>query len=309
MFINGNLIEADYTKPAMSSNISGPLRILLAISLLVLLPLLGSGCSYVVRGATSGLADSLSRSIKNQNDPELVRDGAPAYLLLIDGLVTDAPEDPAMLMAASELYGAYAGAFVDAPERARSLALKSRNYATRGLCLELKAVCAAIEQPFEEFAPTLTAVDEEHAPLLYGFAVAWATWIQANSGDWSAVAEVPKITAAMERVVELEPDMDDGWPYTYLGVLATQLPPSYGGKPEEGRAHFEESIRRSGGQNLMAQVLFAQQYARLVFDQPLHDRLLREVLAADPEAQDFVLVNTLAQRRAKTLLEESNEYF
>ena len=267
------------------------------------------GCSTVVRNATSGLADSLSQSIQNQNDPELVRDGAPAYLLLIDGLVADAPEDPAMLMAASELYGAYAGAFVDDPDRALRLAIKSRDYATRALCLELTDVCGAITQPFESFAPTLAEIDADEAELLYHFAVAWASWIQASSGDWEAIAEVPKIEAAMQRVVELAPDLEDGWPYVYLGVLATQLPPSYGGKPESGRAHFEESIRRSGGRNLMASVLFAQQYARLVFDQALHDRLLEDVLAADPEHNGFVLANTLAQRRAQKLLSESNDYF
>ncbi|HEX6832016.1 MAG TPA: TRAP transporter TatT component family protein, partial [Rudaea sp.] len=65
----------------------------------------------------------------------------------------------------------------------------------------------------------------------------------------------------------------------------------------------------SGGRNLMVRVLYAQFYARLTFDQPLHDKLLNEVLAADPVAPQLTLVNTLAKRKAKALLESGKDYF
>jgi hypothetical protein len=68
-------------------------------------------------------------------------------------------------------------------------------------------------------------------------------------------------------------------------------------------------VALSGGRNLMVKVLYARQYARLVFDRPLHDRLLREVVEADPEAAGLVLGNTLAQEQARRLLAEADEYF
>ena len=51
--------------------------------------------------ATSGLAADLSAAILNQDDPETVRDGAPAYLLMLDSFVQGSPNDPAMLAAAA----------------------------------------------------------------------------------------------------------------------------------------------------------------------------------------------------------------
>ena len=60
---------------------------------------------------------------------------------------------------------------------------------------------------------------------------------------------------------------------------------------------------------LMAKVVYAEQYAKLVFDQRLHDALLNSVLAADPIAPNLTLINTLAQERAKQLMMESNDYF
>jgi len=133
--------------------------------------------------------------------------------------------------------------------------------------------------------------------------------VQSYSSDWNAVAELPKVEAVMLRIVELDDAYEDGMPHLYLGVLNTIRPPSVGGRPEVARAHFERAIELSEGRNLMAKVYFAERYARLVFDQQLHDRLLREALAADPVAPGLTLSNILAQEQARTLLEESSEYF
>jgi hypothetical protein len=82
-----------------------------------------------------------------------------------------------------------------------------------------------------------------------------------------------------------------------------------GGKPEEGRRQFEKAIAISGGDDLMAKVEYARRYARMVFNRELHDRLLREVLAADPVQPGLTLGNVLAQRQARELLESAADYF
>ncbi|MFT5929112.1 MAG: hypothetical protein ACI805_002241, partial [Candidatus Azotimanducaceae bacterium] len=65
----------------------------------------------------------------------------------------------------------------------------------------------------------------------------------------------------------------------------------------------------SEGKFLMTKVIYAQNYARLVFDKALHDRLLNEVLAADPIAPDMTLTNMVAREQAKALLADSDDYF
>jgi hypothetical protein len=59
----------------------------------------------------------------------------------------------------------------------------------------------------------------------------------------------------------------------------------------------------------MTQVLYARHYARLVFDRPLHDSLLREVMDADPQAPGLTLANTLAREQARRLLDDADDYF
>ena len=65
----------------------------------------------------------------------------------------------------------------------------------------------------------------------------------------------------------------------------------------------------SGGRHLLAETQFARQYARLMFDQALHDQLLQQVIAADPREPGLTLSNTLAQQQARILLDNASDYF
>ena len=278
-----------------------------AVVLLFLLVL--AGCAALMRPASNRFAENLTSSILDQNDVETVRDGAPAYLLAVDGLIEGDPGNAALLLTGARLYGAYASAFVEDEARAQRLWDRALGYARRALCSENSKQCGALERPLDDFVLSLEALDRSDVPTLYGFGAAWAGWVQAHSEEWGAVAEVPKIEALMRRVVDLDESYDHGGAHLYLGVLLTQRPASLGGQPEQGREHFERAIALSKGRNLMAKVLCARSYARLIFDRPLHDRLLREVLAADPQAPGLTLSNTLARDEARGLLDEADEYF
>lgn len=268
-----------------------------------------SGCAGIAQRATDRFAANLGQAVLNQDDPATVRDGLPAYLLLLDGLIEGDAENPALLRSAANLYGSYAGSFVQDVTRAATLSQRAFDYARRATCLDQVEFCAALDQPFDTFVVALELVPAQRVDALYALAAAWATWIQAHSDDYAAIADVPKVEALLQRVVALAPEHDRGLPWVYLGVLGSLRPEAVGGKPEQGRAAFERALEISRQQNLMAKTLYARHYARLVFDQPLHDRLLHEVIAADPHAPGLTLINTLAKQQALELLRTSTEYF
>jgi hypothetical protein len=282
---------------------------LLGVALLAAVSISSAACSSIVSSATSGLTDSLSSAVLDQNDPEIVRQGAPAYLLMIDGLIADNPQSVDLLLAGANLYSSYAGTFVDDPDRAVKLAEKGRDYGWRALCRSDQRACDVWSAPYEEFEQVVAGFGVKNVGVLYGSGAAWATWIQKNTGDWKAIADKARVDAMMQRVVALDESYSDGSAYLYLGILATLMPEAMGGKPEKGRADFERAFELSGGRNLMAKVLLARSYARLVFDRDLHDRLCREVIDADPEAAGLTLINTVAQDEARKLLESSEDYF
>jgi uncharacterized protein YceK len=276
-------------------------------ALLILLAL--TGCASIVSSTSNKLANNLSSAILNQDDPETVQAGMPSYLLLIDSLIEGDPKNESMLLAGSKLYGAYAAAFVKEPERAKRLAGKARNYSDRALCVHDEHLCNVLDKPYDEFAAAIATLKKEDVPLLYTSGTAWAGWIQANSSDWNAIADLAKVKAAMSRSVELDETYSNGEGHLYLGVFATLLPPALGGKPEEGREHFDRAIALSGGRDLMAKVEYARRYARIIYDRPLHDKLLQEVLDADAVVPGLTLSNVLAKRQAKELLASADSYF
>jgi hypothetical protein len=261
----------------------------------------------MMSGVTSQLADNLSAAILNSGDVATVREAVPAYLLLIDSFIVNDPNQPQLLMAAASLNGAY-GVLVD-ESRTAILADKALDYASRGACLEVEALCNLTSLSFAAFESRVSKLEMADLTFLYGYAVAWTGWIQANSGDWNAIGQLARVKLMMARVIELDESWDRGGAHLYLGGLETVLPASMGGQPALGKMHFEKAIALSDGKFLMAKVVYAEQYAKLVFDKKLHDRLLNEVIAADPKADGMTLTNRIAQERAVILLADGEDYF
>lgn len=271
--------------------------------------LLFNGCLAVIAPVTSRVTGGLTSAVLDHNDPETVRQGAPAYLLMIDAMIAGDPENTGLLIAGAQLYSSYTSGFVTEQERASRLAERGRSYGWRGLCEDEPSTCNSWHLPFDEFQRIIDGVEPKHVPALFAAGVSWATWVQVNRADWIAVADKARVEAIMLRVVALDETYREGAAYTYLGVLNSIIPAALGGKPEQGRKEFERAIELAQGRDLMTKVLLAQEYARMVFDRELHDRLLQEVIAANPNVPGLVLLNSMAQAQARILLAESDDYF
>jgi len=255
------------------------------------------------------MAENLSYAILNNNDLATVETGAPAYLLMIDSQLHADPENEVLLRSAATIYTAYTDVFVKDKDRAKKLTNKALDYALRSICVRRSNICSFRQSSFQEFKNVMPTLNVKDVPVLFALGSAWAAWIQAHREDWNAIAEISRVEVLMQRVIELDEFYQNGAAHLYLGVLATFLPAPMGGKPDVGRQHFERVLEISNNKNLMAKVIYAQQYARLVFDRGLHDRLLTEVLNAEPDVPGYALGNTLAQQRARELLDSADEYF
>lgn len=271
--------------------------------------LLLSGCARLASRAASGFAEDLGTAIVNQDDPELVRDGLPAYLLLLDSLAADGRPSPAVAGAGARLYAAYAVVFVTDPARAATLGARARIYGDQALCSAQRAACDLRTLQFPGFQVRVDAVGPRQAAPLYAWAVGSLAYVRTHADDFKALADLPKIEAVLERLAVIGEPADQPAINTFLGVLNTLRPEALGGKPERGREFFERALALAGDQDLSIKVEFARQYARLTYDRELHDRLLTEVLAAEPRVPGFTLFNTLAQQSARDLLAGADEYF
>jgi hypothetical protein len=268
-----------------------------------------TACGQVISNAKLEFSQDLTATILESDDPETIKKGVPAYLILISSTIKGDPENPDLLEAGAQLYSAYASSFADSNDSRRALANRAYQYSSRAMCLRNAGFCDVSSLSYFEYEKLLTSIDVSQAKHLFIFASSWAGVIEANSSDWNAIAELPKVKAGIERVIELDDTVSNGNAQLYMAVLESLLPPTLGGKPELAKAHFERAIEISNGTNLMAKVLYAEKYARLVFNRQLHDQLLQQVIDADTGPKDQTLINTIAKQKAVTLISNADDYF
>ncbi len=268
-----------------------------------------SGCASLMSSAATGLTDNLSAAILNQDDPEIVRMGAPSYLLLLDSFVEGNPDNPGILSATATLYATYGAIFVEDEARAAKLTSRARRYALRAMCQSYSPACRWPDATYDEFVATLDGIGARHADVLYTYGFASLAFLRAHSSDWNSLAELPQIEALFNHYLKISGDEVNSGVYTFMGILLTLRPPALGGEPEKAREFFEKAIVVTHGNDLSVKVEFARGYAKLLYERELHDQLLNEVTEADPYQDGFILSNVMAQEEAAKLLAEADEYF
>ena len=267
-------------------------------------------CAPIVSNITDNLARNLSDAVLNQEDPKIVRDGAPAYLLLLDSLVAGNPENPVILSSASDLYTSYSAIFVNDANRSKILSERALKYSKKALCISYEDSCNWDDYSFDDFNLSLDDFDMKDSDLLLTYSTSYLVYIRSHSNDWNAIARLPYIESALEYYVEKNPETENiDSVYTYLGILSTLLPPALGGDYEKGKRYFENAIEFSGDQNLSAKVEYALSYARPLYDRELHDKLLLEVISSNPVKKNYTLLNVIAKEQASSMLEDADEYF
>ena len=267
-------------------------------------------CAPIVSNITDNLARNLSDAVLNQEDPKIVRDGAPAYLLLLDSLVAGNPENPVILSSASDLYTSYSAIFVNDANRSKILSERALKYSKKALCISYEDSCNWDDYSFDDFNLSLDDLDMKYSDLLLTYSTSYLVYIRSHSNDWNAIARLPYIESALEYYVEKNPETENiDSVYTYLGILSTLLPPALGGDYEKGKRYFENAIEFSGDQNLSAKVEYALSYARPLYDRELHDKLLLEVISSNPVKKNYTLLNVIAKEQASSMLENADEYF
>jgi len=268
-------------------------------------------CKRLTVANVGMILEDVNKASAKQTDLNIVREGTPAYLMLLDGLIEAYPKEKRLLLAGAQAYSSYAAAFGDpeSPEATAALFLKGREYALRAMPREQK-FRAVLSQPYEALESYVGEFSRKDVPVLFWFASCWAGWIGVSTESVEAIADLPKVILLMERVLELDETYYYGGAHLFMGVYKSAKPKAYGGEPEAARDHFERALEIGKGDFLMAYVYYADNYARKIFQRELFVSLLERVLASPADSiPELTLINTLAKIRAQDLLDDVEEYF
>jgi hypothetical protein len=204
--------------------------------LLIIFLILGAlafitGCissQKIVAEKAPALFRDVALSANRQSDIVLVRQGIPSYLMLIDGMLQSYPENPDLLLAGAQAYGAYASVLdEDEQDRAAYLSDRAKQYALKALEMT-PPFNGALGKPLEVFQDRLRQTEKKQVPTLFWVGNIWAGWIASSNEGAAAMADLPWVEALMERVLQLDPGFYYGGPHLFQAILLSARPEQFG---------------------------------------------------------------------------------
>lgn len=264
-------------------------------------------------------------AIEEQTDFEFAREGIPANLVQIDGLLKVQPDNEQLLLLATQGFTSYAYGFLEDDmqraelagdleasdryrARAREMYLKARDYGFTLLRLMESDFPKELPRDPDQLKKLVSELysDPEAAPALFWTGNAWGSAINISRDDPVLVADLAFTTVLVERSVELDERYYHAAGHVFLGVANSALGESMGGDPEKGREHLEKALTLTGRKATLVQVNYAQAYAVQKNDKALFTKLLKEALDAPIPEGDLALPNTIAKRRGERLLAQAD---
>lgn len=311
----GELILNDKTK-FKSYKSKG--KLILACLLCVLL--LGA-CSLkrVVVNSTALFMDDVMDSFFEEGDIIFAEQAIPGNLKLLDGLIKGSNnENDGLLLKGCKLYAMYAMGFMEDSsldkrqdkenlKRASAFYVKARDYGL-SILKRNNDFKKAAEGSLDGFTPVLQAFGKDDLETLFWAAFAWGEYINLNRNNVTAIADLPKVKAMIERVMELDDKYFYGLPHLFM-IVYYSMPSMFGGDYEKAKKEYRAIQDISGGKFILADFFMARYYAVQVQDRALFDELMAKVDAAEEGVIAEKLFTQVAKKKAAVLKVKAEDLF
>ncbi len=271
-----------------------------------------SGCIQQIAINSLGvIMDNGFAVLNEEQDLELAEKSIPSNLKLLETIMKSDPDNAHYLLLASQGYSSYALGFVedDNPDRARLLYLRGRDYGLKILARRHR-FAQAQSKGMEDFRSALSEFSGEDVPAVFWTAVGWGSYIQWSLTDPAAIADLPKVEAMMQFVLDRDSAYYYGGAHFFLGTLYGSRSKILGGDPDRSLDHFQRCLKINHEQFLMTYVYYARSYAVQTQNQELFEQCLARVdstsLNVLPEAR---LSNAIAKKKARLLRAKLEQFF
>ena len=184
--------------------------------------------------------------------------------------------------------------------------VRARDYCLRRVELDHPGITQRLQLDPEN-AVMVFGVDE--VETMYYLGGSWGLAISIGLDQPALAADLPAVRALMEHALTLDEDYNRGALHSALITLES-LPEVMGGSPERARLHFARVVELSEALDVTPYVTLASGVSVEAQDRAEFERLLNDALAIDvDEDPDNRLLNIIAQKRARLLLEHVDDLF
>ncbi|MES0327915.1 MAG: TRAP transporter TatT component family protein [Gammaproteobacteria bacterium] len=279
--------------------------------LLLITSMLGA-CSMdqmLVRASTP-LIEGGIHALNQEADLQLAENSIPTNLNMLEGMIRIDPDNDSLRVYAAQAYYGLGYGFNEdnRPKRATNFYLRGLKHGLHALAVN--GYKNIRNGPMDELEATLQKTDDDDIGALFWAASNWAKWIDQNRDKSESLIELPKPTALMRRVLELDDSFYHGGAHIYFGVFYGGRSPMFGGDFKKSEAHFDRAREITNGDLLVVDLLQAQYLSRQKMDQKdFHNRLTKIIEAPVDLHPDLVLLNQITKRKAKMLLKKEERWF
>ncbi len=276
-------------------------KFIMIFFILIVIFLLFNSCTSILKG--------LTKSLYSQKDIQLVEEGAPAYLLLVEGFIDTYPKNKDWLMSGIQMFTAYSAAFIKDKERKKIFTDKTKEWGLR-LLRTYSGFKKYENSEFNEYEKWIKTLTKKDIPYTFWACDAWIMWILENSDSIDAMIQLPKAKAIVDKIYELDSSYYFGSPHLFYGIYYSALPEIVGGNMKKAKVEFDKALEISQDKLLMTKVSYAEFYLKKIYDKKNYEKILQEVIAVDLDKYpEMRLLNAISQKQAKVMLDEINEFF
>jgi len=284
------------------------LRLVFIYSLLQL-----SGCSLaeLTVKASMPMIEGGMLAINRETDLQLAEAAMPANIELMEGMIINAPNHTELRNYIAQAYYGYAYGFIEDnnPQRAAKFYRRGLNHALYNL-QQSGLTQKILSGDLQTLLLTLNSLDEDEITALFWAASNWAKWINHNRHQTQAIADLPKAAMIMQRVIEIDETFYMAGPHIFFGIYHGSRSPLLGGNFSLSEEHFQKARQLNDNQLLIVDLLQAEYLDRQKFDKTLfHQRLTKIINTPSSTNTDITLINNIAKRKARLLLQKESEWF
>ncbi len=280
---------------------------LYAITIAFLL-VISTGCSSMLRTGiymAHPAFENIEVSLFRQQNIELVKQGLPGTILLLEGILETSPNDLLLLTMAAKSYTGL-GMIVEDENPALATALYQRgtecgiralkqNRSFRYTLEEGKSVAEA--------AKTITS--ETYVPALTWTAASMGSNVLLNTGDPMIAVDLGNVSTMINQANNLDGEYFYGFAHMFLGIINSMLPEAFGGDKQKAKKEFATVVAMNDGKFLLSTYFYARFY---IIDEAIQKKTLREIVdTPDGQMPEIALMNQIAKAKSRILLKEKGE--
>jgi predicted anti-sigma-YlaC factor YlaD len=287
--------------------------------------LLMTSCSVqkiVIQKASKALSSGESSAFLGDEDPDLIRDALPFSMKMYETLLESNPDDPALLLATAKAFIFYSYAFIQTPaeqmpdtkiseqlemlQRSKKMYLRARGYLLRALEIRHPGFTNMVKANRMEEA--LKSFKKEDSPYLYWAGMSWMAAFTTDKFDMTLSVTAPKAVRMIERVLELDENLENGGAHEFFITYYGSLPAAMGGSETKARYHYEKALAITKGLSASTFLSLAISVPLTKQDKAEYIQLLQKALAVDVnQTPRNRTLNIIAQRKAKWYLEHADD--